>query len=572
MFHKLKSIKYKIIALCALLALLVSAGLWTTFTLSLSSVKTLSKQTLDSNLRQDFDDLIKYEVQTVISMLERIHEMQVQGELSMDEAQALARTTVRELRYADGNYFWVDDTEGNNVVLLGNDVEGTNRLDLKDRKGTFIIKELIAAAQQGGGYVDYWFPKPGETEPSPKRGYAQLFEPFGWVVGTGNYVDDIDVIVSEAQSEIESLADRSSLISAAVALLSLIIAALLSFILGRKLANPIVILSGQTKRIADGELSLNVEAKTKDEVGELATAMGGMLTKLREVVGEVQSAGENVAAGSEELSASSESLSQGATQQAASIEEVSSSMEEMTANIRQNAENARQTETIALQAATDAQKGGQAVNSTVTAMKKIAEKITIVEEIARQTNLLALNAAIEAARAGEHGKGFAVVAAEVRKLAERSGTAAGEISELSAQSVQVAEEAGRMLEKIVPDIQKTAELIQEIAAASNEQNSGAEQINKAVQQLDQVIQQNASASEEMASTSEELSSQAEQLQQTISFFRLDDHGHGAFSGTSAMATARVKHNRLSLPGRGGKSTARGTEPDQDDYGQEFQRF
>jgi methyl-accepting chemotaxis protein len=154
-------------------------------------------------------------------------------------------------------------------------------------------------------------------------------------------------------------------------------------------------------------------------------------------------------------------------------------------------------------------------------MKDIASKISIIEEIARQTNLLALNAAIEAARAGEHGKGFAVVASEVRKLAERSQTAAAEINQLSASSIKVAEKAGEMLNKIVPDIQRTAELVQEISASSNEQNSGAEQINGAIQQLNSVIQQNASASEEMSSTAEELSSQAEQLQETMSFFKLD---------------------------------------------------
>jgi methyl-accepting chemotaxis protein len=196
-------------------------------------------------------------------------------------------------------------------------------------------------------------------------------------------------------------------------------------------------------------------------------------------------------------------------------------MEQMAANIRQNADNAMQTEKIAIKSAQDAKEGGQAVSQTVSAMKEIAGKISIIEEIARQTNLLALNAAIEAARAGEHGKGFAVVAAEVRKLAERSQHAAAEISQLSGSSVDVAEKAGAMLTRMVPDIQRTAELVQEIAAASKEQDTGAEQVNKAIQQLDQVIQQNASASEEMASTAEELSSQAEQLQQTIAFFKVD---------------------------------------------------
>jgi len=242
------------------------------------------------------------------------------------------------------------------------------------------------------------------------------------------------------------------------------------------------------------------------------------------VVSEVQAAADGVASGSQELAATAQSLSQGATEQAASAEEISSSMEEMSSSIKQNADNASQTEKISNKSAVDAREGGKAVQETVAAMKEIATKISIIEEIARQTNLLALNAAIEAARAGEHGKGFAVVASEVRKLAERSQTAAGEISELSGRSVQVAESAGQMLTAILPDIQRTAELVQEISASSKEQDAGADQINKAIQQLDQVIQQNASAAEELASTTEELSSQAEQLKGTISFFQLETHG------------------------------------------------
>jgi methyl-accepting chemotaxis protein len=229
-------------------------------------------------------------------------------------------------------------------------------------------------------------------------------------------------------------------------------------------------------------------------------------------------------------------------------------MEEMAANIKQNSDNAQQTEKIAIKAAEDGNESGKAVAATVGAMKEIAGKISIIEEIARQTNLLALNAAIEAARAGEHGKGFAVVASEVRKLAERSQTAAGEINKLSASSVQIAEKAGEMLGKIVPDIQKTADLVQEITAASNEQSSGAGQINKAIQQLDQVVQQNASASEEMASTSTELLSQAEQLQSTISFFKLNGGSVVARASTTsdgrqakAIQKGHVGHSTHNMP-------------------------
>ncbi len=334
-----------------------------------------------------------------------------------------------------------------------------------------------------------------------------------------------------------------------VSSLSILLGIILGIVITKGITGPLSKGVDFAKAISEGNLSVKVDIEQNDEVGILSSALSEMAGKLRNIVGEIRSASENVSSGSQQLSSTSEQMSQGATEQAANAEEASSSMEQMSANIRQNSDNAQQTDKIAVKASRDAEEGGKAVSQAVTAMKDIAGKISIIEEIARQTNLLALNAAIEAARAGEHGKGFAVVAAEVRKLAERSQTAAAEISDLSSSSTEVAEQAGEMLSKLVPDIQKTAELVQEINAASNEQNSGAEQINKAIQQLDQVIQQNAGASEEMSSTAEELASQAEQLQDTIAFFKTGDEESrksSARTGASRVV-AQVKHTETKTP-------------------------
>ena len=297
--------------------------------------------------------------------------------------------------------------------------------------------------------------------------------------------------------------------------------------------------------ISRGNLTVAIHERSKED--KLMQALSAMVNDLTRTVSEIRTIASEVSAASLSISTASVEISSGATTQAASAEEASSSMEEMVSNIKQNADNAQQTDKIANKSAKDAQESGRAVVEAVTAMKEIASKISIIEEIARQTNLLALNAAIEAARAGEHGKGFAVVAAEVRKLAERSQKAAGEINQLSGTTVKVSEKAGEMLDKLVPDIQKTAELVQEITAASKEQDTGAEQINKALQQLEKVIQQNASASEEMAATTEQLTGQADQLMSALGFFRTGGDPPAHVAKAAAAGAGRTTPGGVSRP-------------------------
>jgi methyl-accepting chemotaxis protein len=303
-------------------------------------------------------------------------------------------------------------------------------------------------------------------------------------------------------------------------LMIVIITIILTYIINQSVIKPVKLLVDASEKVAEGDLSVKITLSNNDEVGRLATAQKKMVESLRSIVQQVVDISGYLGTASNQMSSTAQQISQGANDQASSVEEVSSSMEEMSSNIMNNTDNAKGTEKIALLSVQEVRKGNESSLEAAKSMREVAEKISIISEIASQTNLLALNAAVEAARAGEHGKGFAVVASEVRKLAERSHVAAEEINKLSGSGLSISEKAGEMLQKIVPEIEKTASLIQEIAAASNEQSTGAEQINNALAQLNQITQQNASASEELASSSEELSAQADQLKEMISFFKL----------------------------------------------------
>ena len=326
------------------------------------------------------------------------------------------------------------------------------------------------------------------------------------------------------KEQVEDLRNLATLIIVVGTIITILLMMLFLSRIGRSISGSLDNAVKYAEKVADGYLEVSVKDMYRDEVGSILKAMQIMSKNLTDIINKVKNQADHLFLVSKQVNQTAQRMSKNASMQAAGVEQTSASLQQMSASISQNNTNAKSTEEIALQTATQANEGGQAVRETMLAMQDIASKITIIEEIAYKTNILALNAAIEAARAGEHGLGFAVVASEVQKLAESSQNAAQEIKKLTTNSVYIAEHAGQLLNTIVPSIQRTAELVQEIAAASQEQTAGVEQINRAVNQLDQISQQNAAASEELASAAEQLNSQSQHLLQMINFFdcKIDD--------------------------------------------------
>jgi len=364
------------------------------------------------------------------------------------------------------------------------------------------------------------------TIKSPQQGNAKVTEVKDEIhrmeAAATDLADKHRKIMADKEETITSFARQTALVMFTVVVITFITATVVTILVSRGITRPVKAMAEHLGEMAQGsgDLTRRIEIGSQDEVGQMANSFNAFVKKLQEIISEVRTSSDGIASAAAQVASSAASLSQGTSEQAASIEETTSSLEQMSASITQNAENSRQMEQMAVKGARDSEESGSAVRESVRAMKQIAEKISIIEEIAYQTNLLALNAAIEAARAGDHGRGFAVVATEVRKLAERSQTAAQEIGGLASNSVGVAERSGELLGELVPAIKKTSELVQEVSASSREQSSGVTQINKAMTSVDTVTQRNASSAEELSSTAEELAAQSEALQQLMAFFRL----------------------------------------------------
>ena len=338
------------------------------------------------------------------------------------------------------------------------------------------------------------------------------------------FLDLQEQLMKQSALEAAETYRSARLIVLALMLLGFALAAAISISQTRSIAGRIGEAAALAERVARGDLRGEIEVRGSDEIDRLHASMRAMKARLSQVVSEIRSGSSALAAAANQVSMAAQSVSQGTSEQAASVQETTASLEQMSASITQNAESSHKTEEMTAQTSKAAEESGSAVRESVQAMKAIAEKTSVIEEVAYQTNLLALNAAIEAARAGEHGRGFAVVAAEVRRLAERSQSAAAEIGEVAAKSVQVAERSGALLVDLVPSIRRSAELVQEVAAASREQAAGVNQVSKAMAQVDTATQRNAAAAEELASTSEEVNAQAEALQELTAFFRLEAAG------------------------------------------------